>query len=140
MIPNKCIILKTEYNFIITIKTLLLFPPDGVVSHVCAVAFPSGQTALHHVVAAGDWPQTLGVLLEADPTPVNCQDVRGEALLHLAVRLGRRKCVEMLLARPDVDVNVRTLEGHLADELTSQRVLVKLVERRRSFTPSATDL
>ncbi|XP_005098393.2 ankyrin-3 [Aplysia californica] len=110
---------------------------DGLISHVCAVNLTTGYTALHHAVrGAGDIPQVLSLLLEYDPTPINVQDNRGETAIHLACKLGRKKCVEMLLARSDIDLNVRTLEGHLPEEVANLKTIHKMIERQRMFMPA----
>ncbi|KAK3767661.1 hypothetical protein RRG08_022696 [Elysia crispata] len=116
-------------------KELSIFH-DGVISHVCAVNLRNGSTALHNAVRGGDSAQSLSLLLAADRDPLNAQDGSGETVLHTACRLNRRKCVELLLTFPDLDLDIRTLEGSLASEITSSKAIVKMLEKAKVVSPA----
>ncbi|GFN91984.1 ankyrin-1-like [Plakobranchus ocellatus] len=109
---------------------------DGVISHVCAVNLRDGSTALHNAVRGGDSAQCLSLLLAADRDPLNAQDAAGETVLHTASRLNRRKCVELLLTFPDLDLEIRTLEGSLASEITTSKAILKMLEKARIASPA----
>ncbi|GFR73362.1 ankyrin repeat domain-containing protein 1 [Elysia marginata] len=109
---------------------------DGVISHVCAVNLRNGSTALHNAVRGGDSAQCLALLLAADRDPLNAQDSVGETVLHTACRLNRRKCVELLLTFPDLDLDIRTLEGSLASEVTTSKAIVKMLEKAKMAAPA----
>ncbi|CAL1545269.1 unnamed protein product [Lymnaea stagnalis] len=106
---------------------------DGLVSHVCAVNLNDGTTALHQAVRSADTPTILTLLLDADPAVLNMQDDTGETVLHTACRFNRKKCVELILAQPDLDLNIRTKDGFLPEELTSSKAIRKMVERARAL-------
>ncbi|CAG5119232.1 unnamed protein product, partial [Candidula unifasciata] len=111
-------------------KGLYIFH-DGMISHVCAVNLSDGTNVLHHSIRTADAPHILSLFLDVDPTPLNMQDDRGETVLHLACRLKRKKSVELLLARPDLDLNIRTFDGCLPEEVTSSKAIRKMVEKAR---------
>uniref|UniRef100_A0A0B6ZJK8 Uncharacterized protein n=1 Tax=Arion vulgaris TaxID=1028688 RepID=A0A0B6ZJK8_9EUPU len=105
---------------------------DGLISHVCAMNLYDGTNVLHHTIRNSDAPHVLSAFLDVDPTPLNMQDDRGETALHISCRLRRKKCVELILARPDLDLNIRTFNGHLPEEVTSSKAILKLVGKARA--------
>ncbi|BFZ15505.1 hypothetical protein BsWGS_18544 [Bradybaena similaris] len=104
---------------------------DGLVSHVCALNLKDGRNALHYALYNSDAPQVLALLLQSDPTPLIMQDDRGETALHMACRLGRRKSVELILTRPDVDLNICTFDGATPEDLAESKVIRKMLEKAK---------
>lgn len=111
-------------------KGLYIFH-DGLISHVCAVNLHDGSTALHRVVEHADNSQMVKLLTTADPTCINLQTDSGLSPLHLACRLGRKKVLEQLLATEGVDVNLRTLDSLLPEEMTHNKSIIRMVQKAR---------
>ncbi|CAH1788028.1 unnamed protein product [Owenia fusiformis] len=112
-----------------------VFTSDKMVSHVCAVNAKDGATALHRTIQSGDHYQIILLLVECDQTCVNIQDDHGLSPIHLACKLGRRKIVEKLTAMPYVDLNSRTLDGKLPEEMTTNKLFIKLITDSRLQHP-----
>ncbi|XP_076459845.1 uncharacterized protein LOC143292985 isoform X3 [Babylonia areolata] len=115
-------------------KGLAIFHADGVVSHVCAVSHGDGSTALHRAVQQGDSTHMARALLTADPSCVNLQNDAGLSPLHLACQLGRKRITQLLLSTEGVDVNARTLDSLLPEEMTTSKRTIRLVQRARLLT------
>ncbi|XP_070186884.1 ankyrin-1-like isoform X2 [Littorina saxatilis] len=111
-------------------KGLYIFH-DGLVSHVCAVNLYDGSTPLHRAVEHGDNLQLVKLLLTADKTCINIQNNAGLSPLHLACKLGRKKVIELLLASEEIDLNVRTLESLLPEETTTNKTIIRMVQKAR---------
>ncbi|XP_059173061.1 serine/threonine-protein phosphatase 6 regulatory ankyrin repeat subunit B-like isoform X2 [Physella acuta] len=105
---------------------------DNLVSHVCAVNLIDGTTALHQAVRHTDATNILIMLLNADLAALNMQDKRGETILHTACRLNKSKLVEVILTQPDLDLNLRTLEGCLPEELTTSKAIKKRINKAKA--------
>lgn len=115
-------------------KGLCIFH-DGLVSHVCAVNPNNGCTALHLTIDKGDNPKIVSLLLDADSSCVNMQDNKGLTPLHYASRQKRKKCVELLLSVEEIDVNILSLNGSLAEDLTTDKSVIKLINSHRKGQP-----
>ncbi|XP_061165516.1 ankyrin-3-like isoform X2 [Saccostrea echinata] len=108
---------------------------DGLVSHVCAVNPNNGCTALHLTLEKGDNSKIVSLLLEADSCCVNIQDNKGLSPLHYACKLKRKKCVEVLLSVDEIDVNLLSLNGGLAEDMTTDKSIIKLIHHHRKGQP-----
>lgn len=126
--------LETLLNDVDKPKGLCIFH-DGLVSHVCAVNPNNGCTALHLTVDKGDNPKIVSLLLDADSSCVNMQDNKGLTPLHYASRQKRKKCVELLLSVEEIDVNILSLNGSLAEDLTTDKSVIKLINSHRKGQP-----
>ncbi|XP_067685629.1 serine/threonine-protein phosphatase 6 regulatory ankyrin repeat subunit B-like isoform X2 [Haliotis asinina] len=104
---------------------------DDTISHVSAVNLFDGCTSLHRTIEGGDNIQIVKALLAEDASCLNVQNDAGLSPLHLACLSGRKKTIEILLARDEIDLNCRTLEGHLAEEMTSNKSIIKLIQKAR---------
>nr|KAG5709649.1 hypothetical protein BaRGS_027674 [Batillaria attramentaria] len=111
-------------------KGLYIFH-DGLVSHVCAVNLTDGNTALHRAVEHADNHQMVKVLLEADPTCIAIQNDLGLSPLHLACKLSRKKVIEQLLMVEGIDLNARTLDSLLPEEMTTNKSIIRMVQKAR---------
>ncbi|XP_071103515.1 serine/threonine-protein phosphatase 6 regulatory ankyrin repeat subunit B-like isoform X3 [Haliotis cracherodii] len=110
---------------------------DDCVSHVSAVNLFDGCTSLHRTIEGGDNVQIVKALLGEDATCLNVQNDAGLSPLHLACTNGRKKTIEILLARDEIDLNCRTLDGHLAEEMTSNKSIIKLIQKARLIQTGA---
>ncbi|KAK6166591.1 hypothetical protein SNE40_023246 [Patella caerulea] len=104
---------------------------DSLVSHVCAVNLFNGNNALHYTIQGGDNLPIIKNLLTADISCLNVQNDDGLSPLHLACKLGRRKSIEVLLAYEGIDLNTRTLQGLLPEEMTTNKTIIKLIQKAR---------
>jgi ankyrin repeat protein len=107
------------------------------VNHLCAICPKDGRTALHKLVAAADYDDILRDILDRDQSVVNAQDLDGCSALHVACKHKRKRCVEALVALPFVDLNCRTLDGLLPDEMTDSRYFRRLIQSSRDNAPPA---
>ncbi|XP_064646127.1 uncharacterized protein LOC135499321 [Lineus longissimus] len=112
-----------------------IFMTPNVISHVCAVNPRDGRTPLHRALETGDHVGILLVLVETDDLCVDIQDAEGLSPLHLACKLGRKKCVEKLTSLPHVDLNSRTLDGKLPEEMNNSRHIINLIVKAREHQP-----
>ncbi|KAL5005602.1 hypothetical protein ScPMuIL_016760 [Solemya velum] len=108
---------------------------DGLVSHVCAVNPFDGCTPLHRALEGGDNSQVVYVLLFSDASCINTQNTDGLTPLHLACKLGRKKSLEKLLMVEGIDLNLLTLDAKLPEEMTTNRSIVKMVQKARRGQP-----
>lgn len=110
---------------------------DGFINHVCAVNSMDGSTTLHNCLLKGDNFRIMELLLKIDPNDmtVNLQNSLGLTPLHLACQLERRKCAEILVNCPETDLNIPTLDGKLAEEMTNNKTIIKIVQRGRRGHP-----
>lgn len=76
---------------------VFLFSLDGLISHIRAINSKCGNNVLHYAIQKADAADILTLFLEHDSSPLNMQNDRGETVLHMACRLGRKKSVELLL-------------------------------------------
>lgn len=67
------------------------------VNHLFATSARDGATAYHRAVQFADKLACLNLLLSADQTAVNVQDLAGLSPLHVACRLNRKTIVKKLL-------------------------------------------
>ncbi|CAG2239833.1 unnamed protein product [Mytilus edulis] len=106
---------------------------DGFINHICAVNSMDGSTTLHTCLLKGDNFRIMELLLKIDPNDmtVNIQNSSGLTPLHLACQLERRKCTEILVNCPETDLNIPTLDGKLAEEMTNNKTIIKIVQRGR---------
>ncbi|CAG2199553.1 unnamed protein product [Mytilus edulis] len=104
---------------------------DGFINHICAVNSMDGSTTLHTCLLKGDNCKIMELLLKIDPNDmtVNIQNSSGLTPLHLACQLERRKCTEILVNCPETDLNIPTLDGKLAEEMTNNKNIIKIVQR-----------
>uniref|UniRef100_A0A2C9LW87 Uncharacterized protein n=1 Tax=Biomphalaria glabrata TaxID=6526 RepID=A0A2C9LW87_BIOGL len=109
---------------------------DGLVSHVCAVNLFDGTTALHQALKTADALNIVVLLVTTDPNVLCIQDEKGETVIHTASRLNRKKCLEFILSQSDVDLNIRTKDGCLPEEVASSKVIRKILEKARITVPS----
>ncbi|CAG2239835.1 CEMIP [Mytilus edulis] len=109
---------------------------DGFINHICAVNSMDGSTSLHTCLLKGDNFRIMELLLKIDPNDmtVNIQNISGLTPLHLACQLERRKCTEILVNCPETDLNIHTLDGKLAEEMTNNKHIIKIVQRGRRGT------
>lgn len=75
------------------------------------------------------------MLIEKDQHAANIQDANGFSALHYSCLLNRKKSVEVLLSKKSTDVNLRTLEGQLPEELTKVNKIRKMIEDARKASP-----
>ncbi|XP_060583022.1 ankyrin-3-like isoform X2 [Ruditapes philippinarum] len=108
---------------------------DGIVSHICAVNLFDGNTPLHRTIEGGDNVAIATALIEADAAVINMQNDAGLTPIHLACKLGRKKILERLLMVPGIDLNLPTLNGHLPEEVTTNKTLIKMVQKVRKEQP-----
>ncbi|VDI64500.1 Hypothetical predicted protein [Mytilus galloprovincialis] len=96
-----------------------------------------GSTALYTCLLKGDNFRLMELLLKKDPNDmtVHIQISSGLTLLHLACQLERRKCTEILVNCPETDLNIPTLDGKLAEEMTNNKNVIKIVQRGRRGHP-----
>ncbi|XP_063958150.1 uncharacterized protein LOC129262178 isoform X2 [Lytechinus pictus] len=107
------------------------------INHLCASNTLDGCTSLHRAVQCSDQKIGLAVLtllVDKDATIVNVQNHDGLTALHLACKLDRRQMVKKLLSVDYIDLNIRTLDGKLPEEMTrSERSKVaKMVKNSRT--------
>ncbi|XP_033728424.1 LOW QUALITY PROTEIN: ankyrin-1-like [Pecten maximus] len=108
---------------------------DGFVSHVCAVNFLDGSMPIHRALEGGDNHLILESLLRADVTCINTQNSAGFTPLHLACKLVRKKSLDKLLTTDGIDINLLTLTGQLAEETSSNKSVIKMVQKARKGHP-----
>ncbi|XP_060074269.1 ankyrin-3-like isoform X2 [Ylistrum balloti] len=108
---------------------------DGFVSHVCAVSLRDGSLPIHRCLEGGDHHTIVESLLQADTTCINTQNSAGLTPLHLACKLIRKKSLDKLLATDGIDINLLTLTGQLAEEITNNKTVIKLVQKARKGHP-----
>ncbi|KAK3082822.1 hypothetical protein FSP39_006354 [Pinctada imbricata] len=108
---------------------------DGLVSHVCALNFIDGCNVIHRALQGGDNPKIIKALLMADSTCINMQSMEGLTPLHLACELKRKKSLDVLVATEGIDLNLLTLDGKLAEEMTSSKAIIKIVQNARKGLP-----
>ncbi|XP_053375016.1 serine/threonine-protein phosphatase 6 regulatory ankyrin repeat subunit A-like isoform X2 [Mercenaria mercenaria] len=108
---------------------------DGIVSHICAVNLFDGNTPLHRTIEGGDYSVIATNLVEADGAVINMQNDAGLTPVHLACKLGRKKILEKLLTVNGIDLNLLTLNGHLPEEITNNKTLIKMVQKARKGQP-----
>ncbi|XP_074651870.1 uncharacterized protein LOC141906456 isoform X2 [Tubulanus polymorphus] len=101
------------------------------ISHVCATNTRNGRTAVHRTIEYGDNLNIFAALLSTDENCVNIQDNEGIGPIHLACKLGRKKIIERLMMSQSVDLNVRTLDGRLPEEMTNSKTIEKLIKQKR---------
>ncbi|XP_019637499.1 PREDICTED: serine/threonine-protein phosphatase 6 regulatory ankyrin repeat subunit B-like [Branchiostoma belcheri] len=118
--------------------SLSIYLDGNKVSHVCAVNPRDGCTALHRSIESKQCkPELVQALLESDSSCINLQDDTGCTALHLACRLGHKPIVKLLMSNQHVDLNMRTLEGHLPEEMTKTTLIQKMVEKARADAPNS---
>ncbi|KAK3598963.1 hypothetical protein CHS0354_024634 [Potamilus streckersoni] len=108
---------------------------DGIVSHVCAKNLFDGCTPLHRAVEGGDNSDLVLALVETDRVCLNMQSDAGLTAVHLACKLGRKKVLAKLLEFEDLDISVFTLNGQLPEEMTSNKTIIKMVQKARKGQP-----
>ncbi|XP_033114521.1 ankyrin-2-like isoform X2 [Anneissia japonica] len=102
----------------------------SMVNHLCARNPQDGSTCVHRSVECVDQKRglkALEMLLDTDKLVVNIQNSAGLTPLHLACQLDRRKIVKKLLKLRYVDLNLRTLDGSLPEDLTSSLKVQKMI-------------
>jgi ankyrin repeat protein len=67
-----------------------------------------GQTALHHACVSGSLPVVQFVLDRTPPGSCNTRDNHDMSPFHLACENGHLALVQLLVARPDLDRNLRS--------------------------------
>ncbi|XP_066263679.1 ankyrin-1-like isoform X4 [Branchiostoma lanceolatum] len=118
--------------------SLSIYLDGNKVSHVCAVNPRDGCTPLHRSIESKQCkPELVQALLEADSSCINIQDDTGCTALHLACRLGHKPIVKLLMSNQNVDLNVRTMEGHLPEEMTKTTLIQKMVAKARADAPNS---
>lgn len=111
----------------------LLFQ-GNVINHLCAINPYDGRFPIHRAVECVDkraGHTILALLLKKDPDIVNLQDRDGYTALHLACQLERKQIVKKLLSTERINLNLRTLDGRLPEEMTSTTSIRKLLSKAR---------
>ncbi|KAL3857650.1 hypothetical protein ACJMK2_012297, partial [Sinanodonta woodiana] len=108
---------------------------DGIVSHVCAKNLFDGCTPLHRAVEGGDNSDLVVALVETDRVGLNMQNDAGLTAVHFACKLGRKRVLAKLLEFEDTDISVFTLNGQLPEEMTSNKTIIKMVQKARNGQP-----
>ncbi|XP_014664203.1 PREDICTED: uncharacterized protein LOC106806702 [Priapulus caudatus] len=103
------------------------------ISHVCGANPRDGCTPLQRMLEYRDSVQILNALLQADPSCVNIQNKEGLTALHMACRLDRKRVTEKLTSLPYIDLNLRTLDGKLPEEMTNNKGMIRLVRKAREM-------
>ncbi|XP_041374461.1 ankyrin-3-like isoform X2 [Gigantopelta aegis] len=122
--------LRTLLKDVVRPKGLAIYQ-SGYVSHISAVNLYDGCTPLHRAVQGADNHSVVRALLKLDNFCLNSQNDAGLSALHLACSLGRKKVIDVLLAQEGIDLNVRTLDGHLPEEMTTSKNIIKKVQKAR---------
>ncbi|VDI05213.1 Hypothetical predicted protein [Mytilus galloprovincialis] len=99
-----------------------------------------GPTTLHQCLLKGDHCKIieLGLKIDHNDMTVNIQNSSGLTSLHLACQLERRKCTEILVNCPETDLNIPTLDGKLAEEMSNNKNIMKIIQRGRRENLSGT--
>ncbi|XP_071943055.1 uncharacterized protein [Antedon mediterranea] len=106
----------------------------SMVNHLCARNLQEGSTCLHRAVECADQKRglkALELLLDTDKLVANIQNNAGLTPLHLACQLERRLIVKKLIKLRYVDLDLRTLDGSLPEDLTTNPKIQKLVYSAR---------
>ncbi|CAD5116924.1 DgyrCDS5764 [Dimorphilus gyrociliatus] len=109
--------------------------PDNRISHVSVQHSQTGKTSYHYALDKGDQYHIIKMLIEKDQHAANIQDSSGLSALHYSCLLNRKRSVEVLLSKKSTDVNLRTLEGQLPEELTKINKIRKMIEDARKASP-----
>ncbi|XP_030829986.1 serine/threonine-protein phosphatase 6 regulatory ankyrin repeat subunit B isoform X3 [Strongylocentrotus purpuratus] len=109
----------------------------STVNHICASNTLDGCTAVHRAIQCSDQKiglAILALLVDKDTTIINVQNCDGITALHLACKLDRRQMVKKLVSVDYIDLNIRTLDGKLPEEMArSERSKVaKMVKNARA--------
>ncbi|XP_070570826.1 poly [ADP-ribose] polymerase tankyrase-1-like isoform X1 [Ptychodera flava] len=109
-----------------------------VINHLCDYNFRDGSTCLHRAVECSSENRAIEIIqsvLEKERSCVNMQDYAGLTPLHLACSQGKKHMVKMLTDLEFIDLNVRTLDGKLPEELTLNKSIQKMVCSARELHP-----
>ncbi|XP_077869063.1 uncharacterized protein LOC102801213 [Saccoglossus kowalevskii] len=109
-----------------------------ILNHICDYNSRDGCTALHRAVDCNNENKSLEIislLLDKDRSCINIQDFSGMTPLHLACLQQKKQIVKFITDLEYVDINMRTLEGKLPEEMTTNKTIQKMVLHARELQP-----
>ncbi|XP_018794281.1 PREDICTED: rabankyrin-5 [Bactrocera latifrons] len=139
-----------------SVKDIDEFAANFLLDHGCQLdlsARESGNTALHMLCQYNsgeserdDYSSIINIsekLLSLNPN-VNVQNNRGETPLHVAILSGNHKIINMMVSRPDIDINLQNhndntaLELCLLNKVDLWKLPLKLIELGANVNPIKT--
>ncbi|XP_077997717.1 uncharacterized protein LOC144450849 [Glandiceps talaboti] len=109
-----------------------------VINHLADYNFRDGCTCFHRAMECSNESHTVEVihlLLQKDKSCINMQDFSGFTPLHYACMQGKKHIVKFMTELDYVDLNVRSLDGKLPEEMTQHKSIQKLIHNARELQP-----